>query len=299
VTKEEVYEFVEEAVDERPLRVHFFDNKRSSRFALVAFSGFDLLAQCISKLNGKELGGAEVRVGLNRVVFDFGIKSKRVRMSNLPRKVTEQNIADHLRKYSKISSPPISITLRDQPLDDGKMDAVIDMKSHEDAMKSVQNVTMTKMKGTTCFVDLMRDSRHEALRGRTANFHLYRLHDKADHLEVKELCKEYGAVKSVWVRKGLYGGSAKVRMESKEAASRAFDGLHGKKVEGKVLNTAFVSRPSHRRVPGQKTMRLGNSAAKKKWAKGAFSGGSKMKGSKAHLNRAIKGKGKKKGGFKK
>jgi len=150
VTKEDIYEFVGKAVNERPLRVRLIDSKADSgRAAAVAFSGFDLLTQCISKLNGKKLGRAEVTVGINLRNYDLRGQSKRVQMSNLPRKVTEQNVADHLRKHSKISNPPVSITLQEQG-------AIIVMRSHEDAMKAVQNVTMTKMKGTTCFVEMIK-----------------------------------------------------------------------------------------------------------------------------------------------
>merc|ERR1719474_616094 len=106
------------------------------------------------------------------------------------------------------------------------------------------------------------------------------------------LCNGFGAVKAVNLRLS-HEGNAVVLMESKEAASRAFDRLHNKKWKGMVLKTAFGFKR-------KKKMPSGKSKAKMKSTKRAFSGGSTMKGSKARLKKKeFEGKGKKKGGLKK
>merc|ERR1712173_30843 len=111
--------------------------------------------------------------------------------------------------HSQINNPPISINVRNQRPRDGKMEAIIEMSSHQDAIKTVQNVTMTKLEGTMCFVDLMS-----------------------------------------------------VRQKRKKSTKK--------------------------------------SASKRKLRKESFSGGEKMKGTKARLKKkVIEGKGKKKGGLKK
>jgi len=63
VSQKDIRKFVSGAVDERPLHIRLEDSQRDSdQAAFVKFSNFGLAAQCISKLNGKELGGVEVEV---------------------------------------------------------------------------------------------------------------------------------------------------------------------------------------------------------------------------------------------
>merc|ERR1719474_761314 len=211
VDKEDVYEFVGKAVDERPLRIHFVNRGQDPNIAaMLTFSESDIVAQCISKLNGKKLGGVKVEV--NTAKFDDQkTSSTEIKMDNLSRKVTEQHILNHFRKYSKISNPPTSISLRHHPSDEDKMGfALIEMASHEDSLKVIQNVTMTELKGRKCFVEIWFKQSNprilkEGRRGKTMRVRLSNLHYKMGVDEVTALCKEFGATKSVKVmsdRKG-------------------------------------------------------------------------------------------------
>jgi len=77
VSQKDISKFVSGAVDERPLHIRLEDSKRDSdKAAFVTFSNIGLVAQCISKLNGKELGGVEVEVKTprGRSQRDAGLK---------------------------------------------------------------------------------------------------------------------------------------------------------------------------------------------------------------------------------
>jgi len=63
VGKVDVYKFVKQAVNERPLSVDMFSSRKDSeKAAFVVFSNNDLVVRCIAKLNGKKLGGNKVRI---------------------------------------------------------------------------------------------------------------------------------------------------------------------------------------------------------------------------------------------
>jgi len=263
---------------------------------------------------GKELGGVEVKVNTAKPYdFQFG-DSRTIKMSNLSRKVTEQHILNHFKKHSEIKNPPISISLRHHPSNEDKMGfALIELQSKEDALKVIQNVTMTELEGTKCIVEMAYNpnrDRNESQRGKTQRVILGNLHYKLGIAEITEMCKEYGTVKGVNVKSNVEGYpqcTAFVEMADSEEASALFDGLNGKKVNNLVIRTRFwFQKPAARgsRVGGRgrgrgsgRSHRVGGSkkvTAKQKLKGSAFSGKKKMENAKNRLTAAkAKGKGQK------
>merc|ERR1719348_2425895 len=101
-----------------------------------------IIEQCVSKLNGKKLGGVEVKVEMATVSDMYYAISTKIRMSNLSRKVTEQHIVNRLKKIQFIK-PPKSISLRHHPTDENKMGfALIELQSLKDALRVTRKLTM-------------------------------------------------------------------------------------------------------------------------------------------------------------
>jgi len=178
VCRADISDFVMEVAGQRPLKIAY-RNYDGERAALVVFSKAQTVARCIRRLRNKKLGGERVTLseaaGLNlsarsitRMAHGTG-----VRIYDVPEKVTEQTIADHLKKYSKISNAPKSIIL-----EDGKQKSVrVELQSHKDAQLVVDNVNCTEMKGKKCWVEIMmgdlpdkkKKKRHWGQKGSVSN----------------------------------------------------------------------------------------------------------------------------------
>jgi len=279
------------------------------RTALVTMASREEASSVFDKLHQKKVKGCIITTRYPATPLSSE-DSMTIKMSNLSRKVTEQHILNHFKQHSKIKKPPISISLRHHPSNEDMLGfAVIEMQSHEDALKVVQNVDGTELRGTKCAVKLGYSPLHkrqESQRGQTRKVILGNLHYKMGIAETLKLCKEYGKVKSVDVntnKEGYPTCAAFVEMANAEEAARLFDGLHGKKVNNLVIRTKFMSqnpgvkgRARPKRAGGLKKV-----TAKKKLKGSAFSGKKKMEKLAAAFSRmaSVKGKGKGKGRKKK
>merc|ERR1719295_276982 len=175
-----------------------------------------------------------------------------VRMDNLSRNVTEQIIVDHLKKYSKIKNPPKMVKLVHHSSDESKMGfAFVELASHDDAQKVIDNVHLTKLEGRKCWIDLCSDvdDRNESQRGKTSTVVLMNVHYEIDRDAITSLCEKYGNVMRVSLPKDKEGYPrcmAFVDTDSNESAERLFDNLHGVKLKNLTICACFKGRGGER-----------------------------------------------------
>ena len=284
-----------EAVDERPLSISFIlGSDKASRKAFVKFSKHDLVAQCMLKLRGKELGGRKVTLTeqSSKKHNPRLETSTWIRISNVDLDLTQQSIADHLRKHSKITGRPKTISLRRDVSDEAQKQTVyVELETKEDALLAVANVCMTELEGKRCWVErVTSQGRKETLRGKTEKVILRNLDKNVEYHQVRDLCAEYGRIQHIYLR----AGTAIVDMKSTQSAEKLFDGLNGVKVGGLVIRTCF-SQP----------FRGGGRGRGRGYGRGrgrgrfetSFSGHSKMNGKHSHFGRG-RGRGRGRRGIK-
>merc|ERR1719499_2877013 len=113
VTNADILNFINQAVDTHPLAIDLHHD--STYWAVIQFSDWNSVTECVQKLKGKTLNGNVIAFAdcKKRPISASELsRSTTVKMDNLSRNVTEQMIADHLRKHSKIRNPPKTILLR-------------------------------------------------------------------------------------------------------------------------------------------------------------------------------------------
>jgi len=88
-----------------------------------------------SELKGSKLFASIENVGGNQTILVI---------SNLPKGVTEQNVADHIKKFGKIKTPPKSIMLKRNKTNGF---VAVNFASKEDALKTMKGINGTQMKG--------------------------------------------------------------------------------------------------------------------------------------------------------
>jgi len=324
IEKEEIKKMCSDVGRAMVKKVWFLVDKQGyrTRRALVTMASREGASKVFDGLHHKKVRGCTITTGYPEEALSFE-DSMTIKMSNLSRNVTEQHILNHFKEHSKIKKPPTLISLRHHPSSGNKLGfAIIDLQSHEDALKVIQNVNGTELKGTKCIVKMGYSpihKRQESRRGQARKVILKNLHYKMGEAEIKKLCKEYGTVKSVAVntnKEGYPTCSAFVEMADPKGASRLFDGLHGKKVSNLVIRTTFMGQNPGAKAKGRgrskRAGKLKKVSAKKKMKGSAFSGKKKMSGKKmsgknkmeklaAAFSKlsAVKGKGKAKGKGKK
>merc|ERR1712113_1044348 len=88
-----------------------------------------------SELKGSKLFASIENVGGNQTILVI---------SNLPKGVSEQNVADHIKKFGKIKTPPKSIMLKRNKTNGF---VAVNFASKEDALKTMKGINGTQMKG--------------------------------------------------------------------------------------------------------------------------------------------------------
>jgi len=289
-------------------------SNRKVKYISILLSSEHEAREFVDKFNGKEWKHNEGTITvetLRRFPERRSSNTKWLKITNLKHTVSEKQLAEHIRKFSKLD--PKFLDVRPSAESTSPSFAFVQMKTPEDAQKTVDSLRMQEIAGQKVwawtlqmrvpphFEEMMQSNadidRNVHCKGRTPTFWLYNLHYSVEEEEVRNLCKEYGAVKSVSFQKdpdGLEMFFARVEMENAKSAGYAFDKLNGKRVREMVFVTTFAQK--EKRATGMAKVLSGKRGAKKKLRGRPFRGASKMKGEKKGLKgKKIRGKGKKNG----
>merc|ERR1740123_702698 len=240
----------------------------------------------VDRLNGKKFAsfaaGAELKVA---VVGESRSNNSLLAgtthcfvLSGLSHNTNEQQILSFIQKYAGIKNAPKAIFLRQHPFFKDHLGfAQIDCANAEDATKCVENLRMkhlNKKKVWTSY-KLARKTldRKAGMSGKSKLLLIAGLHWSLKDEDISKLCSEFGEVSNVhlWLdASGFTRGMAMIEMASEDAATKAFDGLNGRKVKNLTLITAFTETDSAKlqknlnKKAKKKKQRIKKSVMKKK-----------------------------------
>lgn len=252
VSKPKICAFLTHVVKEPPLRIVLHRNNQecSEMSVSVVFSDQELVQKCITKLNGKTIrGNVVIKLQERRRghIFAAIMTSTVISMENLPRTVTEGIITDHLRKYAKITNEPKCIRLLQDSNNETKMGyAIVELQSCEDAQMVINNINLTEIEGTKCWIQLAEQwkGRNESQKGKSTEVVLRSLNREITRQQITSLCEKYVNVKYIKLvprgENGYPGIMAKVTMTKFEEADYIFDALNGFKVDNIPIWTSFM-----------------------------------------------------------
>merc|ERR1712154_421282 len=125
--------------------------------------------------------------------------------------------------------------------------ALLELANAKDAAKCVKNLKMSSLDGNKIWAsfNVARKAfdRKEEMAGETNGILVGGVHWTVTGENLKKMCSEFGEVAQVIIWYDMSGytrGIATVFMGDADAATKAFDGLNGKKVNNLTMNTCYT-----------------------------------------------------------